>query len=182
MKKSNSVLKLVLSLVSLLVGIVWTGALIIVVGSGGTSVPFWRLLILLLFSALFLYLGIRGLLSWRQSSAEAGRTIPKAVPIVIGIIGFLLVIQMALVFPQEWRNGRLNNALKGYVQEDFSDEDVKLPENPRFVFYHNGSFRIPSDRYALGTSDPKQVNVVVAYTESVSNSGIWVDSATGQKV
>jgi hypothetical protein len=50
------------------------------------------------------------------------------------------------------------------------------------VFYHNGSFSVPSERFTLGTDDPDKVNVVVAYSESVSKNGIWVDSATGKKV
>ena len=66
MKKNRSAVKLVLSLLSLMVGIVWTGALIIVAGSGGA--PVWRLLILLFFTALFLFLGIRGLLAWKKAN------------------------------------------------------------------------------------------------------------------
>ena len=50
------------------------------------------------------------------------------------------------------------------------------------MFYHNGSFTVPSKRFIFGTDDPSQVNVVVAYSESVSKNGIWVDSATGKKV
>ena len=180
MKKNHSVVKLVLSLLSLMIGIVWTGALIIVAFSGGA--PVWRLLILLLFTALFLFLGIRGLLSWKKTGLAEGTKIPRAVPIVLGVVGVLLVIQMAMFFPIAARNGRMTRLLKPYVQEDYTDEDVKLPENPRFVFYHNGSFTVPSDRFIFGTDDPSQVNVVVAYSESVSNNGIWVDSATGKKV
>ena len=182
MKKNGSVIKLVLSGLSLLVGIVWLGAFIILLGSMGGELPLWRLLILLLFSAMFLFLGIRGLLAWRKDASEKGVKIPKAVPIILGVVAVLLVIQMTLTFPYLWKNGQLSRALKPYVKEDYSAEDVKLPENPRFVFYHNGSFSVPSSRYRLGTDDPNQVNVVVAYDESVSKNGIWVDSATGEKV
>ena len=182
MKKNSSTVKLVLSLLSLLVGIVWTGALIITAGSMGSTIPVWRLLILLVFSALFLFLGIRGLLTWKKISLSEGGTIPKAVPVIVGIVGVLLVIQMALVFPGMWDNGKMNNALKPYVQEEYTDEDVKMPEDPHFVFYHNGSFSVPSSRFTKGTDDPDQVNVVVAYSDSVSKNGICVNSATGEKV
>ena len=77
MKKNRSIVKLVLSLLSLMVGIVWTGALIIVTFSGGA--PVWRLLILLLFSALFLFLGIRGLLDWKKTSLAEGTKIPNTI-------------------------------------------------------------------------------------------------------
>ena len=180
MKKNRSIVKLVLSLLSLMVGIVWTGALIIVTFSGGA--PIWRLLILLVFTVLFLFLGIRGLLDWKKTSLAEETKIPRAVPIVLGVVGVLLVIQMALYFPIAARNGRMTRFLKPYVQDDYTDENVKLPENPRFVFYHNGSFTVPSKRFIFGTDDPSQVNVVVAYSESVSKNGIWVDSATGKKV
>jgi AraC-like DNA-binding protein len=88
----------------------------------------------------------------------------------------LLVIQMAMFFPIAARNGRMTRALKPYVKEEYTDEDVRLPENPRFVFYHNGSFSVPSDRFTLGTDDPDKVNVVVAYSESVSNNGIFIQT------
>ena len=152
MKKNHSIVKLVLSLLSLMVGIVWTGALIIVTFSGGA--PIWRLLILLVFTVLFLFLGIRGLLDWKKTSLAEGTKIPRAVPIVLGVVGVLLVIQMALYFPIAARNGRMTRFLKPYVQEDYTDENVKLPENPRFVFYHNGSFTVPSKRFIFGTDDP----------------------------
>ena len=180
MKKNHSAVKLVLSLLSLLVGIVWTGALIIVAFSGGA--PAWRLLILFLFSALFLFLGIRGILAWRKDSAAEGGKIGRPVWIIVGAVGVLLFIQMALYFPIAARNGQMTRVLKPYVKEEYTDEDVRLPENPRFVFYHNGSFSVPSERFTLGTDDPDKVNVVVAYSESVSKNGIWVDSASGKKV
>ena len=180
MKMNRTIVKLVLSVLSILVGIVWTGALIILAGTGGA--PIVRLLMLFFFSALFLVLGIRGFLKWKKTSGAEGTTIPRVVPILLGMVGVLLVIQMATVFPHLWKNGQLDRALIPYVKDDYTAEDVKLPDHPRFVFYHNGSFSVPPQRFINGTDDPKQVNVVVAYMDSVSENGIWVNSETGEKV
>ena len=60
-KKDRSVISLILSALSLMVGVVWAGATVIIMGSMGTDVPAWRLGMLIAFSALFLFLGIRGL-------------------------------------------------------------------------------------------------------------------------
>lgn len=182
-KKDRSVISLILSALSLMVGVVWAGATVIIMGSMGTDVPAWRLGMLIAFSALFLFLGIRGLLRYRsQRMAKGGKT-GKAVPIILGIVGVLLVAQMAMVFPSMWKEGKMDRALKPYVQEEFAEEDGKLPEDPWFVFYHNGRFSIPSDRnFYRGTNDPEKVNLVVEYTESVSRNGAWVNKETGQKV
>ncbi len=181
-KKDRSVISLILSALSLMVGVVWAGATVIIMGSMGTDVPAWRLGMLIAFSALFLFLGIRGLLRYRSRRKAAGGKTGKAVPIILGIVGVLLVAQMALVFPSMWREGKMDRAMKPYVQEEYADEDGKLPEDPWFVFYHNGRFSIPSSRYYRGTDDPKKVNLVVEYSESVSRNGAWVNKETGQKV
>ncbi len=47
MKKDRFVIKLVLSIVSLMIGVVWAGATIIVLGSRGTDVPLWRFIVLI---------------------------------------------------------------------------------------------------------------------------------------
>ena len=180
--KNRSVISLILSVLSLMVGVVWAGATVIIMGSMGTDVPAWRLGMLIAFSALFLFLGIRGLLRYRSRMKAAGGKIGKAVPIILGIVGVLLVAQMAMVFPSMWKEGKMDRALKPYVQEEFAEEDGKLPEDPWFVFYHNGRFSIPSDRYYRGTNDPEKVNLVVEYSESVSRNGTWVNKETGQKV
>lgn len=80
------------------------------------------------------------------------------------------------------KDGKMYKALKPYVKEEFSDVDAELPDAPWFVFYHNGSFSIPSSRFTRGTDDPDKVNVVVAYTDSASRNGVWVDEATGKAV
>ena len=150
MKKDRSVIKLVLSIVSLMIGVIWAGATIIVLGSRGTDVPLWRFIVLIAFTILFFFLGVRGLLRWNRARREGGKKIGKAVPILLGVVAVLLVSQMALVFP--------------------------------FVFYHNGSFSIPSSSFTRGTDDPDKVNVVVAYTDSTSRNGVWVDEVTGKEV
>ena len=182
MKKDRSVIKLVLSIVSLMIGVIWAGATIIVLGSRGTDVPLWRFLVLIAFTILFFFLGVRGLLRWNRARREGGKKIGKAVPILLGVVAVLLVSQMALVFPSMIKDGKMYKALKPYVKEEFSDVEAELPDDPWFVFYHNGSFSIPSSSFTRGTDDPDKVNVVVAYTDSTSRNGVWVDEVTGKEV
>ena len=74
-KKDRSVISLILSALSLMVGVVWAGATVIIMGSMGTDVPAWRLGMLIAFSPLFLFLGIRGLLRYRsQRMAKGGNS------------------------------------------------------------------------------------------------------------
>ena len=80
------------------------------------------------------------------------------------------------------KDGKMYKARKPYVKEEFSDVEAELPDDPWFVFYHNGSFSIPSSRFTRGTDDPDKVNVVVAYTDSTSRNGVWVDEVTGKEV
>lgn len=133
-KKDRSVIKLVLSIVSLVIGVVWAGATIIVLGSRGTDVPLWRFIVLIAFSILFFFLGVRGLLRWNRARREGGKKIGKAVPILLGVVAVLLVSQMALVFPSMIKDGKMYKALKPYVKEEFSDVEAELPDDPWFVF------------------------------------------------
>ena len=124
MKKDRSVIKLVLSIVSLMIGVIWAGATIIVLGSRGTDVPLWRFIVLIAFTILFFFLGVRGLLRWNRARREGGKKIGKAVPILLGVVAVLLVSQMALVFPSMIQDGKMYKALKPYVKEEFSDVEI----------------------------------------------------------
>ena len=123
MKMNRTIVKLVLSVLSILMGIVWTGALIILAGTDGA--PIVGLLMLFFFSTLFLVLGIRGFLKWKKTSGAEGTTIPRVVPILLGTVGVLLVIQMATVFPHLWKNGQLDRSLIPYVKMDDMRQKLK---------------------------------------------------------
>ena len=177
-KSMNPTVKFVLSVISLMIGIVWVTASITVISSMTTAVKPGGVVVLLLFSALFLTLGIRGLLRWRSQQQAGGKKPGKAVIAILSAMGVLLLAEMVLVLPATWQTGRLNSTLQPYVQESWSDGKGTMPEHPRFVFYNmtTGQFSVPSrGTYPQGTSDPKETNVVVAYRESVQKDGVWVD-------
>lgn len=96
--------------------------------------PLWRFIVLIAFSILFFFLGVRGLLRWNRARREGGKKIGKAVPILLGVVAVLLVSQMALVFPSMIKDGKMYKALKPYVKEEFSDVEAELPDDPWFVF------------------------------------------------
>ena len=184
-KSMNPTVKFVLSVISLMIGIVWVTASITVFSSMTAAVKPGGVVVLLLFSALFLTLGIRGLLRWRSQQQAGGKKPGKAVIAILSAMGVLLLAEMVLVLPATWQTGRLNSTLQPYVQESWSDGKGTMPEHPRFVFYNmtTGQFSVPSrGTYPQGTSDPKETNVVVAYRESVQKDGVWVDKSTGKNV
>ena len=176
---------LTLSVVSLMIGTVWIAASVTVITSMSAQVEAWRAVILILFSALFVGLGVRGLLRWRAAGKPGNPRNNKIALAILGVVGVMMLTMMATTLPGTWRTGRLNSTLLPLVQEDFSDRHGALPDNPRFVFYNldTGRFSIPSTRlYPNGTNDPAEVNVVIAYTEGQQKSGSWVSKNTGKKV
>lgn len=181
-KKQRPTLTLVLSFISLMVGLVWSSACVTILTGSAMQVSMVRALVLMGFSVLFLLLGIRGVLRWRAMMKAGGKRPGTAVFVIVCVVAVMLVGEAVLVLPATFRSTRMDTVLRSYVQSSFSDEDVPLPENPRFVFYHNDRFSIPSSQYPRGTHDPDQVNVVVMYTEGQSTNGVWVNRGTGQKV
>ena len=180
-KKDRTVITLVLSIVSLMIGMVWTGASVTVITSY-SDIPAPRIAVLFVFSALFLGLGIRGMLKWRAMRKAGGKKAGKAVFIVLGIVGVLFIFQLSITLPQTRTMGNLSSQLKGYVKEDFTDEYVKMPEDPHFVFYNNGIFTVPSSEYKRGTDDPSKVNVIVMIEDWTGTNGNWVDKNSGKNL
>ncbi len=180
-KKDGTVKTLVLSIISLMIGLVWIEASITVISSY-SNIPAPRMAVLFVISAVFLGLGIWGMLRWRRMRIAGGQKAGKAIPIVLGIAGVLLILQMCITLPQTRTTGILLTQLKEYVKDDFTDENAKMPEDPWFVFYNNGIFGVPSADYKRGTDDPSKVNVVVMYEEGTRASGIWVDKDSGKNL
>ena len=184
-KQMTPTVKLVLSIISLVIGLIWTSACVTVLFSMGSLTTLWRGVVLVLFSVLFFWLGIRGLLRWR---AEKSRTDPKKVKIILAATGaamVFIIFQLSLTLPATWASGRINSALRPLVRTEFASENGALPEDPHFVFYNmeTGMFSVPSRKsYPKGTDDPEKVNVVVGYTESVRKNGRWVAKGSGQKL
>ena len=180
-KKDGTTKTLVLSLISLSVAVIWISAAVTVISSY-PDLSSVGVVILVLIGILFSALGIWGLLRWRALRKAGGKKAGPIVWIIFGIFCFFGVFQLANLLPMYRTNGKLATALKGYVKEEFSDEDVEMPEDPWFVFYHNHSFSAPSGEFLRGTDDPSKVNVVVMYEESTGSNGDWIDKNTGQNL
>jgi len=178
-KKDHTTRTLVLSIISLMLAVVCASACITVLSAYSSQTEPWRVVVLLIFPLLFLILGVIGLLRWRKKRIEGGKKPGKAVPIILVVVALLLIAQMAITLPAVSRTGKLNSALAPYVQDSYSSEDASLPENPWFVFYHDGNFSAPGSAYLRGTGSAAKVNVVVAYTEGTEKSGVWVEQGTG---
>lgn len=180
-RKDKTVRTLVLSIISLVIGIVWTMASTTVI-TAYSDIPLWRIAILFGLSILFLGPGIWGLFKWRAMRKTGGEKVGKAVPIITGIVVVLSIFQLCVILPPMWKRGILNTELKGYVRDEFSDENVKMPGEPWFVFYHDGFFEVPSGAYARSTDNPSKVNVVVMYEDSKETIGTWVVEGSRKEV
>ena len=109
-KQMTPTVKLVLSIISLVIGLIWTSACVTVLFSMGSLTTLWRGVVLVLFSVLLFWLGIRGLLRWR---AEKSRTDPKKVKIILAATGaamVFIIFQLSLTLPATWASGRINSA------------------------------------------------------------------------
>ena len=178
-KKDGTTKTLVLSLVSLMVAVVWMSAFVTVTSSY-PDLSTAGVMIVLLIGVVFLIAGISGLFRWSAMRKAGGKKTGPAVWIILGIVAVLIVFQMFNTLPIFRTNGKLASALKGYVKEEFSSEQAKMPEDPWFVFYNNGIFSSPSSEYLRGTDDPSKVNVVVMYEEGTAANGDWIDKNSGQ--
>ena len=181
-KKKHSTRTLVLSIVCLVIGVIFLAVLVIMANAGNKLNPGGAAGDAVI-GAMFLILGIVELLRWRRMAASDPSKKPgRVVGIILAVVAVLFLVQAGISLPPMWRNMRMNGALRAYVQDSYAATEAALPEDPWFVFYHNGSFSVPSSAYARGTDDPDKVNVVVAYTESVSTNGTWVEQGTNETV
>ena len=178
-KKDGTTKTLVLSLIALMVAAVWISASLTIITSF-RDLSTVGVIIMILIGIILFVLGISGLFRWRALRKAGGKKAGPAVWIILGIFCIFAVFQLTGILSMFRTKGKLETALKGYVKEEFSDEDAKMPEDPWFVFYNNGSFTSPSSAYLRGTDDPSRVNVVVMYEESTGSNGDWIDKNSGK--
>ena len=181
-KKKGSVVILILSIISLVIGTIWTMTSL-TVAITNSSVPTWRILILLFFSFVFILLGVLGLIFRPREKKEGKKKLNVGLIIGIAVLIIFGLVQVVNVLSVFGRRGILNSTLGKYVKADYTEEDVKMPEDPWFVFYNkdDGNFEFPMSSYTRGTDDPKKVNVVVMYKDETFRDGTWV-TGTGEEV
>ncbi|MCR4687500.1 MAG: hypothetical protein K5659_08010 [Lachnospiraceae bacterium] len=184
-KKKGSVVILILSIISLVIGVVWTMTTF-VVALTYSSVPLVRIVVLLAISILFIILGVLGIML-RPREKKDGKKKSKAgiiIAVVVCLVFLLGSIPLISSLSFIGHRGVLNSALDKYVKDDWTEEGVAMPDNPYFVFYceNDGNFAVPASSYTKGTDDPKKVNVVVMYKDETFRDGTWVGSVSGEEV
>ena len=180
-KKDRTTKTLVLSLISLFVAVIWTSTAVTIISSY-SDLSSVGVVVMILIGIVFFALGTWGLFRWRALRKAGGKKAGPAVWIIFGVLCLFAVFQLSGTLSMFRTNGKLETALKGYVKEEFSDEDVEMPDDPWFVFYNNRSFSAPSSAFLRGTDDPSKVNVVVMYEESTGSNGDWIDKNTGKNL
>lgn len=98
-------------------------------------------------------------------SASSAALIVVAFFAIAGIGSLISIPNMLRLSDANLRTEHLNTELRGKVRDTYPEENVPMPENPRFAFYDRAkdTFVIPGAGYPAGTGDPEEVNVVLAY-------------------
>ena len=110
--------------------------------------------------------GIFCLLKWFRYRKENPDYKPTTIMFVIFAVLFL---SLAVTLPRTLRimysSVRFDMLLRPHIRDTYAEENVPVPENPRFMFFRldDKKFLLPVDGYPFGTTDPEEVNVIVAY-------------------
>ncbi len=180
MKKPSLAIALYSYLLLLGITILMVLSIMLIAGNtlnpGGTA-------ILVIILILVLTISIKGIVKWRRYKKNTPdyKLHPLAIFfIVLFFIGGLSTFVVA--FPRYYVSLHIKAVIEPYVKDDFTEEDVPMPDDPYFVFYNmdTKSFAAPGKKYNRGTKEPEKANVVVAYSTDVRNNGKWVDAGTGK--
>lgn len=180
MKRPN--LALVLYSYLFLGGLTILLTLIMMIAAGNNFV-IQGVVILIITLIIFLIISIRGFVKWRKYKKDNPGY--KVHPLAIFFVALFVIggiSTFVVQFPNMYISLHIKAVIEPYVKDDFTDENVPMPDNPHFVFYNMDTkgFSAPNKKYYnCGTKNPDEANVVVAYSNDVEKNGKWVYANSG---